>query len=168
MLPEYSPWLSWTRIRNASWSESVLDPTVGRDVGPREASGPKSRVTTPSGRVADTEAPEESPNTAVGAPPQRVRSPELRTVTAIGKKASSNPESCLSQRFVPTARDTEPELTLVGLESRRGEVCLGATLTAGVHPIAKRTNRGARKYWKTACMLRRMCMANLLLSEHNF
>src|SRR5205823_2289421 len=100
-------------------------------------SGPKSRDTTFSGKIAETEVPAESPNVAVGTPPQRGWLPPLRTVTATGKKTSSKPLAGLLQCWVPTANETGPALTVVGLDRRNGGAWWRASLTAGVQAITK-------------------------------
>jgi len=95
--PEWPPRLLWTRTKKTSWSANAAAFTAGWDSDATEANGPKRRVTTPSGKMAETDAPAESPNAAVDAPPQRGWLPVLRTVTATGKKASSTPIAGLFQ-----------------------------------------------------------------------
>src|SRR5262249_57031537 len=131
------------RTKKTSWSVNAAAFTVGRDGGGAEASGPKSRVTTFSGKMAETEVPAESPNVAVGTPPQRGWLPPLRTVTATGKKTSSKPLAGLPQCWVPTANDTGPALTVVGLDRRSEGVWWREALTVGVQAMAQRGQQEA-------------------------
>jgi hypothetical protein len=68
---------------------AVISFFAGRNRGAKEARGPISCVTTPSGKIAEEDVPAESLNIAVVTPPQSAFVPLLRTVTASGRKASS-------------------------------------------------------------------------------
>src|SRR5262249_31498146 len=95
--PKWPPRLPCTRTKKTAWSANAAAFTAGWGIGAPEANGPKRRVTTPSGKMAETETPAESPKVAVDTPPQRGWLQVLRTVTATGKKASSKPIAGLFQ-----------------------------------------------------------------------